>query len=74
MAVDDLELQFVDVDRVGVGGEVGDLPDLGSAEGGVLGDRVVPAGRDGFAARVERAEERRRGSDVGEDVGVGLVE
>ena len=42
LPVDDLELDLVDVDRVGVRGEVVDLPDLGRADGRVLGDRVHP--------------------------------
>ena len=41
-AVDHLEGDLVDVDRVGVRGEVVDLPDLGRPDGRVLGDRVVP--------------------------------
>ena len=42
LAVDDLEGDLVDVHRVGVGGGVVELPDLGGADGRVLGDRVHP--------------------------------
>src|SRR6266508_360290 len=43
LAVDDLELHLVDVDGVGVFGEVVELPDLGGSQRRVLGDRIVPA-------------------------------
>ena len=56
-AVDDLEQDLVDVDRVGVRGEVVQLPHLGRAHGRVLRDRVVPAERNACAAR-DRAEQR----------------
>src|SRR5215218_7595490 len=57
LAVDDLEQDLVDVDRVRVLGEVVQLPHLGGAHGGVLGDRVVPAAWNAFPAN-ERAEQR----------------
>jgi hypothetical protein len=42
LAVHDLEDDFVDVHRVGVGRRVVELPDLGGADCGVLGHRIHP--------------------------------
>ena len=42
LAVDDFEGDLVDVHRVGIGSGVVDLPDLGRADGRVLGHRVHP--------------------------------
>src|SRR5262249_7812570 len=43
IASEHLELHLMDVDGVGVVAEVGDLPDLGGAQGRILGDRGGPA-------------------------------
>ena len=43
-AVEKLEADEVDVNGVGVLGEIEDLPDLGGVEGGFFGDGHVPGG------------------------------
>src|SRR6266545_3085756 len=61
LAVHDLEGDLVDVHRMGVGGGVVDLPDLGCTDGGVLGYRVHPLalrphpGSDRAEERLDRA-------------------
>ena len=43
-AVEDLEADQVEMDGVGVVGEVDELPDLGGVEDGLFGDGLVPGG------------------------------
>ena len=62
LAVDDLEGDLVDVHRVRVGGGVVDLPDLGRADGRVLGHRIHPLALDPALRAVDRAEERLDGA------------
>src|SRR6266545_3913678 len=57
LALDDVELDLMDVDRVGVLGEVVHLPHLGGAERRVLGDWVVPLEGDAVASG-DGAEQR----------------
>jgi hypothetical protein len=57
LPIDDLELDQVDVDRVRVGREVVDLPDLGGPERpDVFRRRIGPCERDTVALGVKRAE------------------
>src|SRR5215211_6331700 len=56
LAADDLKGHLVYVDRVGVGGEVVQLPDLDGSHGRVLRERLVPAKRLSAVVRVERSE------------------
>src|SRR5215208_7864813 len=58
LAADDLKGHLVYVDRVGVGGEVVDLPDLDGSHGRVLRERLAPAERVSAAVRVERSQVR----------------
>src|SRR4029453_4928689 len=50
LPLEHLEQDLVDVDRVGVLGEVVQLPDLGRAQCRVLGDPIVPPERDALVA------------------------
>ena len=61
----------MDVDRVGVLGEVVELPDLGRADLGELGRRLVPAERLSAAVGVECSEV---GLGGGEGLAAGAVE
>src|SRR5215218_441144 len=56
LAADDLKGHLVYVDRMGVGGEVVELPDLDGSHGRVLRERLVPAKRLSAAVRVERSQ------------------
>ena len=58
LAAKDLERDLVNVDRVGVGGEVVELPDFDGSHGRVLSDRLVPPERVAAAVRVERSQVR----------------
>src|SRR6185369_2525560 len=67
LAVDYFELRLMNVNRVGVLGEIVDLPGLGGAECRVLGDWVHPLLRCGrndtldYARRAEQRLDRRKG-------------